>query len=272
MVMARDAAQLLRAVAEFLAVDASSVRRETPLGLASSLARARLDAVLRRELGITCAAVYSARNYGELEAAVAGDSADRSPEMGAEQGADDPAPVPGSEPAFALPAGVQCGVDIVDVAELPRADDFWEHDFYRHGFSAAEIAYCSTQAQPLEHFAARWAAKEAVRKCCARYVGAEPNELEVLRGADGAPGIRWRGAPLPIALSLSHTPTAAVAVAIAVARPTPSEPQRSSPAAPGAVSAPAPSGSRGGGALPWAVLTATAAAAAWALLRTFGAA
>src|SRR5262249_44690040 len=145
LVMANEAEQLVRVVAEFLALNTDSVRGDTPLGLSSSLARARLDAALRRKLGIKCAAVYSARSYGELEAAVTGQNTDRSPGAIEEPRAVDQASSTGSDSAFTLPAGVQCGVDIVDIAELPKADDYWEHDFYRHAFSDAEIAYCSTQ-------------------------------------------------------------------------------------------------------------------------------
>lgn len=286
-------AELRRVVAEFLGVDAASIGSDIPLGLSSSLARARLDATLRRQLGIKCAAVYTARRFGELEAAV----------LGANGAALEPVAQPGRAPATEQPpraaeplagvpgAALRCGVDIVEIAELPEAGDYWEHDLYRHAFSDAEIAYCSTQPNPREHFAARWAAKEAIKKLSGRYLAAELKDLEILPAADGAPGARWLGTLLPIALSLSHTRSAAVAVALEDrARDADGVTPSGSLHVPGAraatswngsavqvAAAPPPSvvpsapQARGGArALTWVLLSATAAVAVWALLRSFG--
>jgi holo-[acyl-carrier protein] synthase len=206
-------ADVRRVVAEFLGMEPASIDADTPLGLSSSLGRARLDAVLRRQLGVKCEAVYTARRFGDLDRALHGERAiDHERAVPTAREAVGTAHVP--QVARSSSANIRCGVDIVDIDELPASVDFWEHNFYRHAFSPVEIAYCSTQADPRECFAARWAAKEAIKKLSGRYLAAELAELEILHGADGAPVAHWRGDPLPITLSLSHSRSAAVAFAV----------------------------------------------------------
>src|SRR5262249_16945435 len=156
-----EQADVRRIVAEFLGMEPASIDADTPLRLSSSLARARLDAVLRKQLGVKCVAVYTARRFGDLDHALLGQArTDDEPAAGVvHEAADTWTPL---EAARTSSAGIRCGVDIVDIDELPASADFWEHEFYRHAFSAAEIAYCSTQPEPRESFAARWAAKEAI--------------------------------------------------------------------------------------------------------------
>jgi holo-[acyl-carrier protein] synthase len=77
----------------------------------------------------------------------------------------------------------------------------------------------------LPHFAARFAAKEAVAKAFGTGIGehAAFREIEVIRSASGAPGIRLHGAAAAFAatqslgeifLSLSHTDSHAIAYVI----------------------------------------------------------
>jgi holo-[acyl-carrier protein] synthase len=262
-----ESAQLRSVLAEFLDVEPTAIGPDTLLGprLSSSLARAGLDAALRRRLGVKCPAVYSVRSYRELEAAVFDGEV---PESAS------PAEVQRVAEVGVAADNVRCGIDIVEIAELPEASDYWEHEFYRHAFSAAEIAYCVTQPSPREHFAARWAAKEAVKKLSAAYLAAELAELEVGLAADGAPEIRRRGALLPVALSLSHSPSTAVAVAMLATAasggqrsPNASPAPQAESASPAAAAPAAPP--RGQFTALWLLLLATAAVAGWALVRTW---
>ena len=125
-----------------------------------SIARAALDALIRRRVGLTARSVYTARTYGELEAElVPGAASTTAPAISS------PGPS-GNGQSIAPPTGVvQCGIDIELIDHLPRVADCWEDSFYRDHFAPAEIAYCLSQETPAVHFTARWCAKEALKKC-----------------------------------------------------------------------------------------------------------
>jgi len=89
-------------------------------------------------------------------------------------------------------------------------------------FTPDEAAYCASRAFPPQHFAARFAAKEAVGKALG--IGMTRwREVEVVRGR-GAPSVRLHGRYVAwaerigvtqIHLSLTHGQLSAVAVAVA---------------------------------------------------------
>lgn len=188
------------------------------VGLQGSLARTRLYTVIAQQCGVACQAAYTARTYGELHVAIYGTE----PVVAAVQL---PAPVSPRTPDQhvqhngATP-GVACGIDIEMVASLPIVADYWHDAFYSATFTSAEIAYCLLQDQPLIHFAARWCAKEALKKCDLVYLNADLRTLEVVLNASGAPCLctvaDGRRTPLPFAVSLSHTSQVAVAVVVKV--------------------------------------------------------
>ena len=64
-----------------------------------------------------------------------------------------------------LASGLTCGIDIEMVDNLPVVPDYWEDKLFTTTFTTSEIAYCLLQANPPMHFAARWCAKEALKKC-----------------------------------------------------------------------------------------------------------
>jgi phosphopantetheine--protein transferase-like protein len=240
--------------------------------------------------------VYSARTYGELEAALLGNASESSPQPSRAAGASPvfpPGPAAnGSAPRFAavstasvagtgLP--VSCGVDIELVENLPLATDYWEHEFYTTVFTPKEIAYCLMQEQPPLHFAGRWCAKEALKKCDPELFAEEMRNIEFVSDESRGPYLcRYVGEEarrLPHAVSIAHTPQAAIAVvvkwngAMAVGAPEPEEP----PSGPGSVAAPAPppaapavQASRGWlGLLSGLLALAALVVAVLALLRTF---
>jgi phosphopantetheine--protein transferase-like protein len=139
-------------------------------------------------------------------------------------------PVQTNHPAFR--SCVSCGIDIEMAENLPLATDYWEEDFYKAHFTPAEIAYCLTKENPLVHFAARWCAKEALRKCDSAYLSEQMSNIEVAIDAAGAPALRHyvngKATTLDLAVSISHTPTAAAAMVIKLTTP---ESERPSPRA-----------------------------------------
>jgi holo-[acyl-carrier protein] synthase len=119
----------------------------------------------------------------------------------------------------------ETGIDIVPVARIERLIRDHGDGFLRRWFTDGEIEYCTGKAVPSRHFAARFAAKEAVAKTLpGHWDGPLPwRSIEVVSTPTGAPGIRLHDAPLAIAtsagvgdvrISLSHCDDYATAVAI----------------------------------------------------------
>ena len=118
----------------------------------------------------------------------------------------------------------------LDLCEVPRIRDMLE----RHGerfkartFTEAERAYCDKNADPAMHYAARFAAKEAVAKALgtgfADNVGWQ--DIEVLRAESGQPSIALHdGAAAKakelgitkVLVTLTHTKETAAASVVAV--------------------------------------------------------
>jgi len=174
--------------------------------LRGSLRKAVLIASIRRYLGKDCMAAATAKTFGELETLVSGK---------AQPVASAPETKPVVSPAaveMPVASGVTCGMDIEAVAQLPETSDYAGHQFYKDSFSSEEIAYCAKQAKPRLHFAARWCAKEALKKCDPAFRDTRPSELELARQDSGAVFFRVRGKTLPHAVSVSHTEDTAAAV------------------------------------------------------------
>jgi holo-[acyl-carrier protein] synthase len=123
-----------------------------------------------------------------------------------------------------MQAGV--GTDIVAVARIAALMRDRGTAFLDRWFTAREIGYCASKAVPGRHFAARFAAKEAVVKALPlAWDGPLPwRSIEITNDARGAPSVRLSGAILAAAtwagvgeirVSLSHCGEYATAVAIA---------------------------------------------------------
>ena len=70
------------------------------------------------------------------------------------------------------------------------------------------------------HFASRWCAKEALRKCKPAYLELDMAQIEVTMDETGKPSLQMKTEQgerkLPVALSLTHTPLLAAAVVVDV--------------------------------------------------------
>jgi holo-[acyl-carrier protein] synthase len=116
---------------------------------------------------------------------------------------------------------VGIGSDVLDVARM-RAELARDATLAAELFTAGEIDYCSSQRYPERHFAARFAAKEALFKALRlRFDAAPPwREVEVVRAPGGEPGLILHGKVLALAaerhvarafVSLTHTTDVALA-------------------------------------------------------------
>lgn len=119
-----------------------------------------------------------------------------------------------------------------DIVECPRIGKMIEQHgelFLRRVYTEREIGYCQARKHAIEHFAGRWAAKEAILKALGTgwSRGISWTDLEVRNQPGGAPRVMVRGGARDVALqrgiadilvSISHCRTYATAYAMAVAR------------------------------------------------------
>lgn len=117
---------------------------------------------------------------------------------------------------------VRTGIDLVDVPRLSQTIERLGEAFLKRVFLPAEIDYCARRAEPAIHYAARFAAKEAVAKALGTGIGEAVGwlEIEVDRGEGGRPRLRLHGNAVAVAqaqgvvqmdLSLTHTAQTAAA-------------------------------------------------------------
>ena len=107
------------------------------------------------------------------------------------------------------------GVDIVEVKRVARL--IRRSAFLKRVFTEGEVAYCEGKKNAAQHFAVRFAAKEAVYKALGQS-GVAHKEISVQNDPSGKPRVklaarlrRWESR---LTLSLSHTAEHAVAVAL----------------------------------------------------------
>ena len=119
-----------------------------------------------------------------------------------------------------------------DIVECPRIGKMIEQHgelFLRRVYTEREIRYCQARKHAIEHFAGRWAAKEAILKAMGtgRSRGIAWTHVEVRNGQDGRPRVMVCGAAREVAreqgigeilVSISHCRTYATAYAMALAR------------------------------------------------------
>jgi len=107
------------------------------------------------------------------------------------------------------------GTDLLDVSRMQQELSKGRAGLKDEVFTPSEIAYCEGQQFPARHFAARFAAKEAlVKALSAPGVTPRLRDVEVERTETGAPRLvlhgelrkaAWRLGVKTIFVSLSHT-------------------------------------------------------------------
>jgi len=121
------------------------------------------------------------------------------------------------------------GIDLVHLPRMREVIERWQERFLRRVFTDGEIAYCQARRDPTQHFAARFAAKEAGLKALGTglRLGINWRELEVRRERGQAPVLvlsgrsqeisRARGGGDRLLLALTHDGEYAMAQAMLVA-------------------------------------------------------
>ncbi|MDP3804677.1 MAG: holo-ACP synthase [Candidatus Omnitrophota bacterium] len=117
------------------------------------------------------------------------------------------------------------GVDIVEVFRMRDAIKKWGENFLTKIFTVREIRYSNSRRFSHQHFAARFAAKEAVIKAfgAPRRHPIKWTDIEVLNDKEGKPVIEFHGDALKlkkmkkasdVIVSMSHSKNYAIANAI----------------------------------------------------------
>lgn len=119
------------------------------------------------------------------------------------------------------------GLDIVSVERIRNIAGKWGSQFFQRVFTEEEREICEHNVDPILHYAARFAAKEAVMKALGFGLpkGVAWKEIAIRKGGQGEPLAFLSGKALliqrernlsTIYLSLSHTDEIGMAIALAM--------------------------------------------------------
>jgi len=89
---------------------------------------------------------------------------------------------------------INCGIDIIEISRIKKCVEEMGDKFINKIFTAKEIEYCeSKKAQRYQHYAARFAAKEATFKAISSYVKDKYSiswkDIEISNDKAGRPAI-----------------------------------------------------------------------------------
>ncbi|KIE42143.1 holo-[acyl-carrier-protein] synthase [Geobacter anodireducens] len=101
------------------------------------------------------------------------------------------------------------GIDIVDITRFDRLVEEGNVRLFERLFTPHEMEYCAGKARSAQHYALRFAAKEAFLKACGLGLreGMTWHDVEVVNDALGKPELKLHGKALKLVtdLSLSRT-------------------------------------------------------------------
>jgi holo-[acyl-carrier protein] synthase len=121
---------------------------------------------------------------------------------------------------------VGIGTDIVDCLRIAKMIERHGEQFICRVFTPHEIGYCNSRKTATQHYAGRWAAKEAILKALGTgwSPGIKWRDIEVSNEIGGKPLVKLTGGAREIAeskgitnvmISISHCRTLATAYAMA---------------------------------------------------------
>lgn len=122
---------------------------------------------------------------------------------------------------------VGIGSDIVECLRIGRMIEEHGEQFLARVFTEREVRYCQARKHATEHFAGRWAAKEAILKCLGTgwSRGLNWTDMEIRNEPNGQPKVLLCGAAkehaqalrvADILITISHCRAYATAYAVAV--------------------------------------------------------
>ncbi|NIS59373.1 MAG: holo-[acyl-carrier-protein] synthase [Proteobacteria bacterium] len=84
------------------------------------------------------------------------------------------------------------GIDIVSIRRIERMLERWGPFFTQRVYTPGEIAFCEGRSNPGQHFALRWAAKEAMLKALGLGLrgGIKWTDIEVVNDPSGRPSLK----------------------------------------------------------------------------------
>jgi len=108
------------------------------------------------------------------------------------------------------------GIDIIEIKRIEKAMKRWGETFLDHVFLKEEINYARRHKYPPQHFAARFAAKEAVLKALGGNAPIHWKDIKIVNDKNGKPHCVYRDKKFKhkILISISHSKNYAVASAI----------------------------------------------------------
>ena len=117
------------------------------------------------------------------------------------------------------------GVDLIEVERIQHSLDRFGERFMKRVFTEGEIAYCVSMKFPARHFAARFAAKEAVSKAFGTGIGKAMGwrNIDIRKKTSGEPFLVFSGSAQELAtkrgvtsalITLSHTDHHAMAIVV----------------------------------------------------------
>ena len=120
---------------------------------------------------------------------------------------------------------IKCGIDIIEIDRIKENIDSLGERFLNRIYTNKEIGYCeSKKNQKYQHYAARFAAKEAVFKAISEQFDNKYEiswtDIEILNEKDGKPKVNFYNIKIEklenIDISISHCREYAVASVVAL--------------------------------------------------------
>lgn len=119
------------------------------------------------------------------------------------------------------------GTDIVEVSRIGDMIDKHDDTFIQKVFTESEITYCGPRKSSVQHYAGRWAAKEAILKAIGTgwSKGIKWTDIEVINEMGGKPYVKLNGKAIDVCadrgideilISISHCNLFATAFATAL--------------------------------------------------------
>ncbi|MEQ1825391.1 MAG: holo-ACP synthase [Pirellula sp.] len=123
---------------------------------------------------------------------------------------------------------ISIGTDIIECVRIAQMIEKHGEVFLQRVFTQKEIQYCSSRKAANQHYAGRWAAKEAVLKVLGTgwAKGIQWTDVEIINEVSGAPTLIMKGKAAEIArergirevmISISHCRAYATAFATGIA-------------------------------------------------------